>query len=111
MYLIYGTPDCKYCKYSKDLLDSNKIPYIYVDLTNEYGDDWRIIFSNFKSLNQTTIPFIFKTTAGVHFLEDATTLTLQKPELENLKEWKFVGTYFHLIDDVEEIEPDLSDNY
>lgn len=109
MFLILGTPECKYCLESKKLLDSLKIKYTYVDLSLELGDDWRSIFSELKNIlkGQKTIPIIFQEkTPG----SGTTPSGLTVKQLSD-SGWNILGTFFELEDLVNDMDISICDEY
>lgn len=110
MILIYGNENCNYCIKAKEFLTLNKIPYLYISLSDIYTNDtWRNAFKDIKSiiLKQTTIPIIFK---SIKFKE-----CTEPPvfSVDGLKDFTLVGTYFDLVDLIEDVEKidDISNNY
>jgi glutaredoxin len=101
MFLIYGNANCKYCSMAKELLNLHKIPYIYVNLNDIYGDlNWKQAFADIKPIlkAQNTIPFIFKTKLKESF-ESSKILEFT---VDGLKDYTFIGTYFDLVDLIED---------
>lgn len=105
MFLVLGTPECKYCLESKQFLDERGLKYTYIDLTIGLGDNWRSIFSDLKSIigAQRTIPIIFRSEDTAKVPDGLTS--------ESLNGWTFVGGYFDLVDLVNESDLSISDDY
>lgn len=62
-YIIYGSDQCPMCDIAKELLDEEEKTYTYVNARDKYGDEWRQIFTDLKSLvpdGWKTIPMIFR---------------------------------------------------
>jgi len=91
MYLILGTPQCKYCIEAKKLLERKSLEFIYYDLMQTYGDAWRDVFKDLNKYigSQRTIPLIFTS-------DKNTSSDVLKSILAG--EWTFVGDYFKLED-------------
>jgi glutaredoxin len=52
-FLIYGKPNCTYCDQAKSLLDSQGIPYTYVDIVEQNLVEW------IKGQGFRTVPVIY----------------------------------------------------
>lgn len=109
MFLILGTPECKYCLESKKLLDSLKLKYTYVDLSLKLGEDWRSIFLTLKTIlkGQKTLPIVFQEKSSGKGVEPKD-LTIQGL---NDAGWDLLGTFFELEDLVNEMDISLCDDY
>ncbi len=92
-FLILGTPDCKFCLETKNLLNKHNLKFLYVDLALEFGQDWRQIFGILKSVlnNQRTIPII-----GVYNNITDIIPKIDSCMFNNLDSWNLIGSYFDL---------------
>jgi glutaredoxin len=101
MFLILGKPDCKYCDLAKGLAVEKGAEYLYVNIVDEYGDNWRQVFADLQ-VKQRTVPIIYES-AGA-----GTPATIK--ELASSSDWQLVGTYFEFEEIVNEINLD-NDSY
>jgi len=111
MFLILGSPQCKYCLESKKLLDEAGIHYTYNDLTLEFGDNWRLIFVLLKDIlgPQKTIPIVFQSKdVGDREPTLPSVRADYTPEFL-LKDWNLVGTFFDLQEVVEEMKEEMKE--
>jgi glutaredoxin len=99
MYLILGTPECKFCTEAKALLNSKGLKYLYTDL----GANWKDYFTILKPILglQRTIPIVFQ--GGPEPPSDISIEALAAAG------WKIVGTFADLEDHITDI--DISDDY
>ena len=58
MYIIYGSQNCPFCTKAKELLDKNKIQYVYYDVTDKKTETMDELAE--KTNNQRTVPIVFK---------------------------------------------------
>ena len=52
MITIYGKPNCSYCVQAKELLDAKRIPYEYVDVTQDVFSYRKLVYSGFRTVPQ-----------------------------------------------------------
>ena len=105
LFLILGTSKCPYCQKAKKLLDNHQkdTSYIYVNLLLEYGDEWRSIFNDLKTLinGQKSIPLVFQLKGGKATrgwskeVRELSTSELVQPEILS-KYFDFQGGYTEL---------------
>lgn len=60
-YIVYGTPNCKYCNMSKTLLEMNSIPFQYKEVG---GDITKEQLEEMVGSQVRTVPQIFKMSGG-----------------------------------------------
>jgi glutaredoxin len=58
VYVVYGADNCKYCKETRDLLNSRGVEYVYRDITLVKTETMDRLAS--QTGNQRTVPLIFK---------------------------------------------------
>jgi glutaredoxin len=111
MFLILGTPECKYCLNAKEELDKAKESYFYLDLKTLYGEGWRSVFTDLKDSigGQRTIPILFKSRDNIDCTRAPKDLTAV-----NMEPWEYLGTFLDLVDLLEEkarLNISLDDDY
>ncbi len=108
LFLIYGTPSCKFCTQAKNMLKDLNLSYIYVNLEDTYGSTWQHVLKDLLSIiggSHRTIPLIFRR-------EIVTTNIPDTKNLDTFDGWTFVGDYFRLEDYVENDMPaSIDQNY
>lgn len=106
MFLVLGTPDCKYCLNAKEELAKAREPYLYLDLKTLYGEGWRAVFTDIKEIinGQRTIPIIFtlKSDQEAEGAGAEPVLPNEKLTVENMQAWEYLGVYPVLLDLLEE---------
>lgn len=108
MFLIFGTNDCKYCKFAINLLIERDVTFRYVSLDDLYGKNWKDIFDKLKHVKTlTTIPIIFSSLRLSLNREghEAETDIFKDIDFERITDdWKLIGSYFDLVDFFEEVD-------
>lgn len=117
MFLVIGTPDCKFCIDAKNVLNSNSLEYIYYDLSLKYGESWRDIFTYFKACPSVPnnrqprgIPIIFRFT-GIVPQTETPVFELPTDPLEWSADWEYIGGIFDLEDYLDTVLDGIDDNY
>jgi glutaredoxin len=112
LFLIYGTPSCKFCDKAKTMLSDLNLSYTYVNLEETYGSTWHHVLTDLRQIiggTHRSIPLVFRK-------DSSTTIDIIPPpdtkNLDTFADWTFVGDYFRLEDYVEnEMPANIDQNY
>jgi glutaredoxin len=133
MFVVLGSPTCKYCTDAKRLLESNdplsNIEYTYIDIPTTFGDEWRSKFAVLKSLinEQKSIPIVFQCidpswsseyeVPSIDIIYNSVQVLIdcinsnRVPGDAFQEHWKFIGGYTDLQNVVDNLDISIDNNY
>ena len=70
MYLVIGKDNCPFCDRTRDMLEGNNLPMIYININDEEPEVQSFLKGLIKEeLTETTVPQVFTYIGGAEELE------------------------------------------